>query len=240
MYSLDDNRKIGIGLSTAGVLFTILGVLLFFDRALLAMGNVRANYIIHHPSGTTPRARAHSPRLTRACHGACVPQLLFLAGVLLIIGPAKTYRFFFQVRKAKGTACFLGGICIVLYGWPVVGMCVEGWGFINLFGDFFPTALCAARARPRSATHALPKRLLCAVDDPAMRCSCATAAFSALYVAVRAEASSGTCRSLATSSRSSRCVGSPTVSSPRVGCQFRAPEMLCAKSVGAAARLVQM
>ncbi len=42
MYSLDDNRKIGIGLSTAGMLFTMLGIMLFFDRALLAMGNVRA------------------------------------------------------------------------------------------------------------------------------------------------------------------------------------------------------
>ena len=42
MYSLDDNRKIGIGLSTAGMLFTILGVMMFFDRGLLAIGNVCA------------------------------------------------------------------------------------------------------------------------------------------------------------------------------------------------------
>lgn len=41
MYALDDYRKIGIGLSTGGLLFTILGVLMFFDRGLLAMGNVR-------------------------------------------------------------------------------------------------------------------------------------------------------------------------------------------------------
>ena len=70
-------------------------------------------------------------------------QLLFLAGVLLIIGPSKTYRFFFQKRKAKGTACFLGGIVLVLYGWAMIGIIIEGWGFLNLFGDFFPTALCA-------------------------------------------------------------------------------------------------
>ena len=61
---------------------------------------------------------------------------------MLIIGPTKTYRFFFQKRKAKGTACFLGGIALVLYGWAMVGIIVEGWGFLNLFGDFFPTALC--------------------------------------------------------------------------------------------------
>ena len=40
-FSLDDNRKIGIGLSTAGLLFTVLGIFMFFDRGLLAMGNVR-------------------------------------------------------------------------------------------------------------------------------------------------------------------------------------------------------
>ena len=40
---MDDWRKIGIGLSTAGAFFTILGVLMFFDKALLAMGNVRAS-----------------------------------------------------------------------------------------------------------------------------------------------------------------------------------------------------
>ena len=66
--------------------------------------------------------------------------------MLLIIGPTKTYRFFFQKRKAKGTACFLGGIALVLYGWAMVGILVEGWGFLNLFGDFFPTALCAIAA----------------------------------------------------------------------------------------------
>ena len=65
--------------------------------------------------------------------------------MVLIIGPTKTYRFFFQKRKWKGTACFLGGIALVLYGWAIVGILVEGWGFINLFGDFFPTALYAAR-----------------------------------------------------------------------------------------------
>lgn len=73
----------------------------------------------------------------------CRSQLLFLSGVMLIIGPSKTYRFFFQKRKAKGTACFLGGIALVLYGWAMVGIIVEGWGFLNLFGDFFPTALYA-------------------------------------------------------------------------------------------------
>jgi len=110
---MDDWRKIGIGLSTAGALFTILGVLLFFDKGLLAMGN-----------------------------------LLFLAGVVLLIGFEKTFRFFFQMRKWKGTACFLGGIMLVLFGWAMIGMCVEFWGFLNLFSDFFPIALGLMRNMP--------------------------------------------------------------------------------------------
>ena len=138
MYSLDDNRKIGIGLSTAGILFTILGIFMFFDRGLLAMGNVRSRiFRIAHPDSRG----THMLPVVRA-------QLLFLSGVLLIIGPAKTYRFFFQKRKAKGTACFLGGIALVLYGWAMVGIIVEGWGFLNLFGDFFPTALGFLRNMP--------------------------------------------------------------------------------------------
>ena len=79
---MDDYRKIGIGLTCAGVLFLMLGVMLFFDKGLLAMGNI-----------------------------------LFLAGVVLIIGARKTGRFFFQRRKLRGTSCFLGGIMLVLVGW---------------------------------------------------------------------------------------------------------------------------
>lgn len=32
--------EIGLGLAAFGLLFTVLGVMLFFDRGLLAMGNV--------------------------------------------------------------------------------------------------------------------------------------------------------------------------------------------------------
>ena len=64
-------------------------------------------------------------------HTAPGPQILFLSGVVMIIGAMKTFKFFFQKRKAKGTACFLGGICLVLYGWAMIGILVEGFGFLK-------------------------------------------------------------------------------------------------------------
>ena len=63
-----------------------------------------------------------------------VLQILFLAGICLIIGIERTYRFFFQSHKLKGTAFFLGGIALVLIGWPIIGMLVESYGGFLLFG----------------------------------------------------------------------------------------------------------
>jgi len=103
---LDDWQKIGVGLTGFGVFFTFLGVLMLFDKGLLAVGN-----------------------------------LLFLSGVTLVIGARNTFSFFFQQHKIKGSSCFFGGIFLVLIGWPIIGMIVEAFGFVNLFGDFFPVII---------------------------------------------------------------------------------------------------
>ncbi|EPE02531.1 got1 family protein [Ophiostoma piceae UAMH 11346] len=87
--------------------------MLFFDRAMLAMGNI-----------------------------------LFLIGLTIIIGPAKTLLFFARKQKAKGTGAFFGGLLLILMRWPLIGFLVEMYGILILFGDFFGTIAAFARNAP--------------------------------------------------------------------------------------------
>ncbi|XP_021114345.1 vesicle transport protein GOT1B-like [Heterocephalus glaber] len=90
--------EIGMGLTGFGVFFLFFGMILFFDKALLAIGNV-----------------------------------LFVAGLAFVIGLERTFRFFFQKHKMKATGFFLGGVFVVLIGWPLIGMIFEIYGFFLLF-----------------------------------------------------------------------------------------------------------
>ncbi|RXN22893.1 dynein assembly factor axonemal [Labeo rohita] len=98
MISLTDSQKIGMGLTGFGVFFLFFGMILFFDKALLAIGNI-----------------------------------LFVAGLSFVIGLERTFRFFFQRHKMKATGFFLGGVFVVLIGWPIVGVVLEVYGFFLLF-----------------------------------------------------------------------------------------------------------
>jgi len=110
---LTDGQKIGVALTSFGALFMLLGVILFFDGALLALGNI-----------------------------------LFISGLTLIIGPRKTFYFFARKQKIRGTVCFFGGVLLVFFKWPFVGVIIETFGFLNLFGDFFPVVLTFLRQLP--------------------------------------------------------------------------------------------
>jgi len=78
--------------------------MLFFDRAMLAMGNI-----------------------------------LFLIGLPLTLGTAKTLTFFSRRQKLRGTAAFTAGILLILFRWPLIGFLVELYGIFILFGDFLAT-----------------------------------------------------------------------------------------------------
>lgn len=117
--------EIGMGLTGFGVFFLFFGMILFFDKALLAIGNVsELNY------GST----LHFVR--RQCSYIIFffcPKILFVAGLAFVIGLERTFRFFFQKHKMKATGFFLGGIFVVLIGWPIVGVVLEIYGFFLLF-----------------------------------------------------------------------------------------------------------
>lgn len=48
----------------------------------------------------------------------------------------------------RGTICLLLGVVLVLMRWGVVGIALEGFGFLNLFGNFLPVALGILRQIP--------------------------------------------------------------------------------------------
>ncbi|KZP17952.1 Got1-domain-containing protein [Athelia psychrophila] len=75
-------------------------------------------------------------------------NVLFISGLTLIIGPQKTFFFFARKEKMRGTACFIGGILLVFLKWPFIGIIVEAFGFLNLFGAFFPVILTFMRQLP--------------------------------------------------------------------------------------------
>ncbi|XP_033126310.1 vesicle transport protein GOT1B-like [Anneissia japonica] len=77
-----------------------------------------------------------------------IGNILFLSGLALVIGLERTFRFFFQSHKLKATGFFVGGMVVVLVGWPLVGMCVETYGFFLLFRGFFPVAINFLRRVP--------------------------------------------------------------------------------------------
>uniref|UniRef100_A0A1I8GWS7 G_PROTEIN_RECEP_F1_2 domain-containing protein n=1 Tax=Macrostomum lignano TaxID=282301 RepID=A0A1I8GWS7_9PLAT len=68
-------------------------------------------------------------------------NVLFLSGICFVIGLERTFHFFFKLEKLKGTAFFFGGILIVLFVSPILGMLLEFYGFFVLFSGFFPVVL---------------------------------------------------------------------------------------------------
>ncbi|CAB1315319.1 unnamed protein product, partial [Coregonus sp. 'balchen'] len=83
--------------------------------------------------------------------------VLFLAGLTFIIGLRRTAGFFFQRQKLRGSTFFLGGVALVLFRWPIIGMAVESYGFVILpcgmwihfiVGEY-PLSQCVVQQLPR-------------------------------------------------------------------------------------------
>ncbi|XP_036835838.1 vesicle transport protein GOT1B isoform X1 [Oncorhynchus mykiss] len=78
----------------------------------------------------------------------CLTHILFVAGLSFVIGLERTFKFFFQRHKFKATSFFLGGVLVVLIGWPIIGVVLEIYGFFLLFRGFFPVAVGFIRRLP--------------------------------------------------------------------------------------------
>ncbi|GMY32267.1 vesicle transport protein GOT1 [Fagus crenata] len=103
-YELTEQKKIGLGLIGFGIVFTFLGVILFFDRGLLALGNI-----------------------------------FCLTGVALLLGWRSTWNLFTNRENYKGSASFLLGLFFLFVRWPIVGIILEIYACIALFGGFWPS-----------------------------------------------------------------------------------------------------
>ena len=75
-------------------------------------------------------------------------NILFLLGIPLTLGPSRTVGYFLQPKKARATACLAFGIFLVLVGHPVLGITLEIFGLLNLFGNMFPILLMFLRNLP--------------------------------------------------------------------------------------------
>jgi hypothetical protein len=75
-------------------------------------------------------------------------NLCFVAGVPITIGPGRTVGYFFQSKKARATGCLTLGIVLVFVGWPVLGIILEAFGVLNLFGNMFPVAMAVLKTMP--------------------------------------------------------------------------------------------
>lgn len=75
-------------------------------------------------------------------------NLCLVAGVPLTIGPGRTAGYFFQPKKARATGCLALGIFLVFVGWPVLGIILEIFGLLNLFGNMFPVAMAVLKTMP--------------------------------------------------------------------------------------------
>jgi hypothetical protein len=63
--------------------------------------------------------------------------MLFLAGLVLVIGPKKAGAFFLRRSKWRGSLAFGLGLILIIYKHTIVGMSVELFGALNLFGYNF-------------------------------------------------------------------------------------------------------
>jgi vesicle transport protein GOT1 len=81
-----------------------------------------------------------------------IGNLLFLLGLLMLIGLQNTWNFFVKQQNLRVSVCFWAGVILVVVGWAWIGMALELYGATGLFYDFLPVVLSFGRRMPVIST----------------------------------------------------------------------------------------
>lgn len=65
-------------------------------------------------------------------------NILLVAGAPIVVGPRRASRYLLDPTKLRGSIVFGLGFLLILSGHPLLGIVVEVFGFLNLFGNLFP------------------------------------------------------------------------------------------------------
>ncbi|XP_077211975.1 got1/Sft2-like vescicle transport protein family [Tasmannia lanceolata] len=119
-YQLSERKKVGLGLIVCGILFTFLGVILFFDRGLLALGNILCLSGVALILGWRSTWQLFTRRMN---YKGSVP---FLAGLLLIF---VRWPIAGIVLEIYGSIILFGGfwpsVKAFLFQIPIVGWILQ-------------------------------------------------------------------------------------------------------------------
>ncbi|KAK3036199.1 hypothetical protein RJ639_030643, partial [Escallonia herrerae] len=156
--TLPKHAEIGLGLIGFGVFFSFLGVVLFFDRGLLALSNIfclagvalllgwhstlriftnRANYKI------TSRALCYILSQAELCYAFCpLPKGLEYLEIFesahitnVFFGSPLKLRWEVKIEAApNGSFSFLLGLFFIFVRWPILGIILEIYACVVLFG----------------------------------------------------------------------------------------------------------
>ncbi|KAF7146551.1 hypothetical protein RHSIM_Rhsim04G0067300 [Rhododendron simsii] len=103
-FKMNDHNKIGLGLTGFGVFFSFLGVIFFFDKGLLAMGNLIVDLM---------------PAACRTLgYVVILDQILFISRVTLTIGLKSSMQFFTKRSNSSG---FWLTLAVFVQKIPVLG-----------------------------------------------------------------------------------------------------------------------
>lgn len=65
-------------------------------------------------------------------------NIFVIAGLIAVVGPQRAVAFFSRKQKWRGSLSFSIGLLLIFYGRTFIGMVIEVFGILNLFGYVSP------------------------------------------------------------------------------------------------------